>query len=229
MNTIKMILALVVGSVAVESSAGDITGQVTLKGKPRPERAVDLRSDSAIAAQYPKGMKTRHYEVGSDGGLQHVLIYLQGDFTNTTFAASGTTTVLDHTNGLFQPYVVGVRVGEPLLFKCSDGTICSFHAMLNAGADFSVTPGRDTVSRTFAQPELPVLFRCDLHPWNSAYVGVFSSPYFAVTDAQGRFTIRGVPAGRYSVALFHPKTGTTAKPVVLADHPATVDFEVFPR
>ena len=69
-------------------------------------------------------------------------------------------------------------------------------------------------------------FKCDLHPWNYAYVGVFAHPYFAVTDEQGRFTIPGVPAGRHSIEIFHPKGGTNAKPVLVADKVVTVDFEV---
>ena len=92
-----------------------------------------------------------------------------------------------------------------------------------------MTPGRGTVPRTFTNPEVPVRFKCDLHPWNYAWVGVFAHPYFAVTDEQGQFTIRGVPAGRYSVEIFHPKGGTSAQTVIVTDQPATVDFEVIKR
>jgi hypothetical protein len=69
-------------------------------------------------------------------------------------------------------------------------------------------------------------FKCDLHPWNYAYVGVFSYPFFAVTDELGRYTISGVPVGNYTVEVFHPKSGTTSKPVVVADKMTKVDFEV---
>ena len=229
MNAIKTILPLVACSLALASHANEITGRVTLKGTPPPERAVNLKSDAAIAAKHPSGLTTRHYEASRDGGLQHVLVYVRGGFTNTTFDPPDTTPVLDHTNGLFQPYVMGVRVGQPLHLKCSDGTICSFHATPKANQEFSIGPGQGTVPRTFTKPEVPVRFKCDLHPWNYAYVGVFAHPYFAVTDAQGRFTIRGVPAGRFSLELFHPKGGTSAKPVFVTDQPATVDFEVIAR
>lgn len=76
---------------------------------------------------------------------------------------------------------------------------------------------------------MPVRFKCDLHPWNYAYVGVFAHPFFAVTDERGHFTIRGVPAGRYTLEMFHPKGGTSAKPIVPTDKAATVDFEVTAR
>jgi hypothetical protein len=222
MNAIKIILSLVVCSLAFGSHAGDITGRVNLKGTPPPERVVDLKSDAVLAAKHPNGLTTHHYQTSRDGGLRHVLVYVRGDFTNTTFDPPNSTPVLDHTNGLFQPYVMGIRVGQPLQLKCSDGTICSFHATPKANQEFSMTPGRGTVlPRTFTNPEVPVRFKCDLHPWNYAYLGVFAHPYFAVTDEQGRFTIRGVPAGRYSVEIFHPRSGTSAKPVIVIDQSAT--------
>ena len=158
-----------------------------------------------------------------------MLVYVRGDFTNTTFDPPNTTPVLDHTNGLFQPYVMGIRVGQPLDLKCSDGTICGFHATPKVNREFVMTPGPGTVRRTFTNSEVPVRFKCDLHPWNHAYVGVFAHPYFAVTDEQGQFTIRGLPPGRYSIEMFHPKSGTSAKPVIVTDKGATVDFEVIAR
>ena len=229
MNAIKIIPSLVVWSLAFGSHANEITGRVTLKGTPPLERTVDLKSDAAMAAKHPKGLTTRRYEVNSGGGLRHVLVYIRGDFTNTTFDPPNSTPVLDHTNGLFQPYVMGIRVGQPLQLKCSDSTICSFIASPKANQAFSMAPWRGTVPRSFTNPEVPVRFKCDLHPWNYAYLGVFAHPYFAVTDEQGRFTIRGVPAGRYSVEIFHPRSGTSAKPVIVTDQPATVDFEVIAR
>ena len=187
---------------------------------------MDLNSDAALAAKHPKGLTTRHYQVAPDGGLQHVLVYVRGGFTNTTFAPPSTTPVLDHAGGLFQPYVMGVQVGQQLQLKCSDGTICSFCTAPKANRGFAIAPLHDAVSRTFTEPEVAVRFKCDLHPWNYAYVGVFEHPFFAVTDEQGRYMISGVLAGSYTVEVFHPKTGATGKSVVVADKMTKVDFEV---
>lgn len=87
--------------------------------------------------------------------------------------------------------------------------------MSKANREFAIAPFLDKgAGRTFTEPEVPVRFKCDLHPWNYAYVGVFAHPFFAVTDKQGQFAIRGVPRGRYALGIFHPKSRTSSKPLL---------------
>jgi hypothetical protein len=227
--TTKAKLALVILSLGLSSHAGDITGKITLKGTPPPERIVDLKSHAPLAAKYPNLLTTRHYQVSRDGGLQHVLVYLRDYFDGAPFEPRPGSPVLDHVDGLFQPYVMGIRAGQPLQLKCSDGSVCSFVTFPKVNQAFSSAPIRGPVPRTFAAPEVPVRFKCDLHPWNYAYVGVFAHSFFAVSDEEGRFAIRGVPPGRYVVEIFHPKAGTSTKPVVVTDKTATMDFELPPK
>ena len=53
--------------------------------------------------------------------------------------------------------------------------------------------------------------KCDVHPWMFAYIGVVDHPYFAVTDKDGNFTIKNVPAGKYTVEAVHQKAGPRAR------------------
>jgi hypothetical protein len=55
--------------------------------------------------------------------------------------------------------------------------------------------------------EVMVSVRCDLHPWMQGWLGVLDHPYFAVTDAEGRFTLRDVPPGDYTLAVWHERSG----------------------
>jgi hypothetical protein len=84
MNTTSPALALIACSLAVNTYAGDIIGRVTLKGTPPPERSVDLKFHRALAAKYPNGLHTRHYQVSPDSGLRHVLVYVRGSFDAPT-------------------------------------------------------------------------------------------------------------------------------------------------
>lgn len=70
------------------------------------------------------------------------------------------------------------------------------------------------------------ILKCDLHPWNVAYVGVFSHPYFTITDKDGTFTIPSVPPGRYTLEICHPRSGKIAKEVAVSDDKTVTDFTV---
>ena len=220
------LVAVLLGCVC-NAHAGDITGRVLFKGAPPPESTVDLTLHAALAAKHPKGLMSRHYVVGRDGGLRNVLVYVRGDFGSMKFESARAPLVLDHVDGFFQPYVLGVQVGQQMELKCSDSTTCGFHAMPKANRGFVIAPFLNKgASCTFTEPEVPVRFICDLHPWNFAYVGVFAHPFFTVTDEQGRFAIRGVPPGRHTLEIFHPKSGTNAKPLVVTRGATNVAFEI---
>jgi hypothetical protein len=67
---------------------------------------------------------------------------------------------------------------------------------------------------------------CDVHRWMTAWVGVVSHPYFAVSDTKtGTFTIANVPAGRRSLTVWHESFGALTKSVDVKDgQTVTVDF-----
>jgi hypothetical protein len=68
--------------------------------------------------------------------------------------------------------------------------------------------GKD-MERLLDQPEVFVRFKCDVHIWMFAYVGVINHPYFAVSDKDGKYKIEGVPAGKYTLIAFHRKSHGT--------------------
>jgi hypothetical protein len=83
------------------------------------------------------------------------------------------------------------------------------------------------LSKTFSAPEVMVRFKCDVHGWMAAYVGVMSHPFFAVTDADGRYEIKGLPPGDYTVAIWHEKLGTREQKITVApQQTATADYSL---
>ena len=52
-----------------------------------------------------------------------------------------------------------------------------------------------------------VPFKCDVHGWMNAYVGVLDHPYFAVTDEDGKFELKTLPPGTYTIEAWHEKLG----------------------
>jgi len=73
------------------------------------------------------------------------------------------------------------------------------------------------MTHTFDKPEVMVPFKCDVHGWMNAYVGVLDHPYFAVSDANGSFDIKNLPPGTYTIEAWHEKLGTMQQKVTVDD------------
>ena len=81
-------------------------------------------------------------------------------------------------------------------------------------------------SASFDKPEGMFQVKCDVHPWMNAYVGVFTNPFYAVTGADGKFTISGLEPGTYEITAWHERLGTqTATVTVGANATKTQDFK----
>jgi len=81
------------------------------------------------------------------------------------------------------------------------------------------------LTKKFDKPEV-FKVKCEVHTWMSAYIGVFSHPYFAVTADDGSFRLKNLPAGDYTIEAWHEKYGTqTMKVKVAASGGATADFK----
>jgi len=92
-----------------------------------------------------------------------------------------------------------------------------------------VAASRTEAETSFGKAEGMFLVKCDIHPWMSAYVGVFTNPFFDVTDANGKFSIEGLPPGTYEVEAWHEKLGVqTGSATVAAGKAATIDFRFAP-
>jgi len=72
------------------------------------------------------------------------------------------------------------------------------------------------MERKFTAKEVMVPFKCDVHGWMNAYVGVLDHPFFAVTDKDGKFSFKGLPPGTYTIEAWHEKLGTQTATVTIA-------------
>jgi plastocyanin len=121
-------------------------------------------------------------------------------------APSGTeaTPVMDQRNFDFAPRVLAVRAGTVVDFPNHDRVFHNVFSYLNGKRfDLGIYPTGSTKRVTFDKPGLSRLF-CNIHPHMAAYVMAVDSGYFAVSDATGHFTIRGVPAGVHTYHTWRP-------------------------
>ena len=103
-----------------------------------------------------------------------------------------------------------MRVGQPLEIVNSDPTLHNIHALPKDNKEFNTGQPIQgmKMTHTFTAKEVMVPFKCDVHGWMNAYVGVLDHPYFAMTDKDGKFELKGLPPGTYTIEAWHEKLGT---------------------
>lgn len=175
---------------------------------------------------YPGALpKTKFYVVGAGGELADVIVYLKGVPSAST-GASAAPVVLDQKGCLYTPQILAVQTGQKVIVKNSDPCVHNVHTMPTANPEANQVqmPNGADLTFTFDKPEPFLKFKCDVHPWMFAWVSVFDHPYFAVSGADGKFTIKNVPPGKYTLEAAHRKLGVQSAEIEVKDTGATQDF-----
>ncbi|HEY3863591.1 MAG TPA: carboxypeptidase regulatory-like domain-containing protein [Verrucomicrobiae bacterium] len=237
MKNITCTLAVsILAALLPGAHAGDVTGKITLKGTPPPEKTIDY--DDTCSKLHPAVPTTRHWVVGKDNGLANVFVYISKGLEGKKFTAPTQPVELDQIGCNYNPYVFGVMVGQPVAIKNSDPLMHNIHALPKADgnsefnfAETSAGQVNDSKwTESIKAPEVMVKMKCDVHQWMFAYAGVQDNPFFAVSDADGNFKIANVPAGTYTLTAYHlkahgAKPGVTQE-ITVADSPVTANFTV---
>lgn len=208
--------------------AADITGVITLKGTPPPEKEITpIMDDANCSASYTKAPTTQFYVVDGKGDLADVVVTLKG-VTGKSTGASAPPVVIDQKGCLYTPTIVAIQTGQKLVVKNSDNCVHNVHDKPtvdgNKESNDVQMPGGADLTYTFAQPEPFLKFQCDVHPWMFAWVTVVDSPYYAVSGKDGKFVIKNVPPGKYTVEAAHRKLGNLTQEVEVKDADATANF-----
>lgn len=113
------------------------------------------------------------------------------------------TALLDQRNMQFVPRVLAVRVGTTVRMPNSDRLLHNVFSFRDAKVfDLGLYPVGTTKTVTFDRPGVSRIF-CNIHPNMAAYVLALDSPSFAVSDADGRFSLEDVPEGSYTYHVWH--------------------------
>jgi hypothetical protein len=198
---------------------GDISGTVTLKGTPPPELTVkEIKADPKCGPLHTEPVTTRFYVVGANKGLGNVFIMLKGIKAKPD-AEQAPPVILDQVKCEYKPYVFAVQINQKIVVKNSDPLAHTVHprpARTDAGNKESnmmqMQAGPD-ITFSFPAPEVFLMFTCDIHRWMFAFACVVDHPYFAVTDNDGKYTIKNVPDGKYTIEVYHRKAAPRSSPV----------------
>jgi plastocyanin len=211
-----VVLALVAASSLAAIGTGTIRGRVTIDhpttegGTARPNVA-DL------------GMREAH---GMAADEQRSVIYLETAPRGAFEDRSDARVRMDQRNETFLPHVLAIMTGTTVEFTNSDRTYHNVFSLSKAKRfDLGRYPRGRSRSVRFDQPGIVRVF-CEIHSHMSAWILVFAHPFFATTDAEGRFRIEGVPPGSYTLAVWNDGAVRSRRELRVTSEGEAVELEL---
>jgi hypothetical protein len=220
--------AALAGAGVRADDTASISGKVTFDGTPPKMKKITVDADPKCAEMHAdEPLRLEEVIVNPNSTLKNVFVYVKSGLGDKTYDVPTTPVELDQTGCHYVPHVFGMMAHQHLKIVNKDDTLHNIHAMPTKNAEFNVgqpNQGMETM-KTFANPEVMVHFKCDIHPWMSAYVGVVDNPFYFVTGDDGTYSLKGLPAGTYVIEAWQEKYGTQDTTVTVAAGEAkTADF-----
>jgi plastocyanin len=206
-----------------------VHGQITFVGQTIPEVQVSkIYRDSKLCGEEVLGEEFNVAE-GSQG-VEGVIVSLEG-VSKGKPKPTEEVIVIENRGCRFLPYVAATVVGSTLQVQNTDPILHTTHARMETRQGRTLwnviqEAGAAGITKSLAMTGL-VDVRCDLHPNMRSYVHVFNHPYFTITDTEGYYEFKNVPAGDYQLTVWHARVGVRSKPVTVPkDGTVTADLGV---
>lgn len=197
------------GPAAGATGAASVTGKIVFEGAAPAADKFKMSADAFCAKAHPGDVTREDIAIGKDKGLANVFVYVKSGI-NGTYPAPAAAATIDQKGCTYHPHVFGVVAGQNIEILNSDDTLHNIHSLPEKNEAFNLgMPVKGMkYTKKFDKPEVMIRIKCDVHGWMSAYCGVLSHPFFAVTAADGTYTIKDLPAGTYTIEAWHEKLGT---------------------
>ncbi len=195
------------------ATAAAVNGTVKFEGTaPKPAK-IDMSQDAAC-----QGTNTAETIVADGGKLANVFVYVKDGLGNRTFQSPTNAATIDQKGCRYHPHVLGVMAGQTVEIRNDDPTTHNIHPTPKDNREWneSQPPQAAPINKSFAREEIMLPVKCNQHPWMKMYVNVVKNPFFAVSDKDGKYEIKGLPPGTYTLAFVHEKLGEQDQNVTLA-------------
>lgn len=210
------------------SKAGNLKGRISFAGEAAAPKELSVKGNPECAALHANGTILSEELLVKDGGLKNAFVYIKEGLEGYTFPVPAEPVIVSNEKCVYVPHVAGAQVGQAVNFHNSDSTLHNVHAYAktNKGFNLGLPFANMKQTKIFTQTEVAVSLKCDVHPWMLGYIAVLPHPFFAVTDEKGVFEIKDLPAGEYTVEVWHEKLGVqTQKIKIEAQGAAEANFE----
>ena len=218
-------------TVVPVTNGGTIEGTIKLSGSaPTIAPIVVTKNQDYCGDSIPNPV----YVVGKDGGLQNVEVFLKDVTTGKALATEPVAISLVNSHCMFRPRVQGASVGQQITISSEDPVLHNTHPQNSEtnATIYNIALPYKGFSVTKPLPATPQLIKvkCDAHEWMHAWIWEFDHPYFATTGDDGRFTIKDVPPGTYTLVAWQEAAGEKSMSVtVAAGKTVTADIQLAPK
>ena len=216
-------VALTVGAYQPAVAAGGgISGVALFKGAAPKPKKLKVTKDKKRCDKSPKYDESL---VVKDGKLANVIVYIAEVKGGKKLEKKGVT--LDQNGCRYAPHVLAVPAGADLTILNPDKVLHNIHtySKINKPMNRAQPKFKKKLKVKFDKPEIMEV-KCDVHGWMGGWIFVAGNPYYSITGEDGAFSLTDLPAGKYSVQIWHEKLGTQTKEVeVKAGETAKIDVE----
>ncbi len=219
-----LLVATTLGALALatEQQWTTLKGQVVFDGEPPVPQEVNVVADQGHCLEKGKLVNETWVVNKTNQGVKNVFVWLASDAATASgrnlpihpsLKEPGVLKVeVDQPQCSFIPHVIGVREGQTLVVKNSSPITHNVrwepaNTLKNKSDNQTIASGRTIEIPNLKQDRLPMSVSCSIHAWMKGCVRIFDSPYFAVTDDDGRFEIKLAPVGKHRLFVWHEGAG----------------------
>lgn len=191
-----------------EEGTASISGRVVLKEAYKPMSVIDMTSNDYCKTCYEEPPKFETIITGEGGTLKNAVVYISKGLAAYAFKPPQEPVVMLQEKCMYKPHVLTVMTGQKLILKNLDETLHN----VNAVGVFGFGQPKPGDQEFVFEEAVPIHFKCDAHAWMSAKVNVFDHPFSAVTDLEGKYEIKGLVPGTYTISFWHEEGEKFAAP-----------------
>lgn len=205
------------------SDGGTISGIVKFKGTAPAPKKLEVTKDKEVCAKTPKVDKSL---VVSGGNLVNAVVYITDIKKGKRVEVKKVT--LDQKGCEYHPHVLAFPAGATVEILNPDGILHNVHSYSKINSPFNMAQPKfkKSMEVKIDKPEA-INVKCDVHGWMDGWLFAAPNPYYGVTDDKGTFKLTDVPAGTYTVEVWHETLGRQSQKVTVKPKEETkVNFEM---